>query len=411
MSKLTKLEQIFLEDPSRMDMGKKKLSERYKISEDEVEVSRKRVRTIISATALVDELESNNYTGNIKDTAKTIVQNSAETSLDFQLDIVKRQCDSRLKEKEDKYKTLLGEYVKVNDAYNDVLRLKEPVNNYSIPITKEGNREGASIIIYSDFHLGAVVEKASVNGLNEYNPEIARKRSDKCFDSTVKLINKDVKEFDKHNTVIFLNGDFINGYIHPDSQKITNSMTPIEEVIFAQEILTNGLKFILNNSDTDRITCVCHNGNHARVEKRMESSVDHRTSYESMLYASLANKFEGEVDFVIPQSDISYTNVLGKEIRAFHGHQCAFGGGIGGLTIPLTKFIMRQDTNKKADYNVMSHYHQLSLPTKNTMLNGSLVGMDNYCQTIGAQGELPVQAYRLLDSKYGFTSFNPIICT
>ncbi len=400
----------FLSNPSNMDMGAKKLSQRWKVSEEEVKESRDRARSILSAASLVEELENADYKGSIKDTAKTIVKNSAENTLDFRIDIVKRQCESKIKEKEQKYQVLLSEYEKINDAYNDYLRLNEYVNLYNIPLIPEHGRQGASIIIYSDWHLGQVVDKNSLNGLNEYNPEIAKKRANLCFSNTVKLINKDSDEFDNHSTVIFLNGDFVNGYIHPDSQKITNSMTPIEEVIYAQELLTNGLTHLQNNLNTDKIICICHNGNHARVEKRMESSVDHRTSYESMLYASLANKFSGEIDFVIPKSDISYTSVMGKTIRAFHGHQCNYGSGIGGLTIPLTKFIMRQDTNKKADFNVLSHYHQLSLPTKNSMLNGSLVGMDNYCQSIGATGEAPIQAYRLLDSRYGFTSFNPIIC-
>ena len=409
MSKLTIVDKYFLEDNARMDMGAKKIAARLKVTEEDVNKARAKVKGILSAEALIAELDNNNFKGSIKDTAKTILNNPTQ-SLDFQIDIVKRQCASKVKEQEKKYKVLLDEYEKVNDAYNDSLRLVEYPKQTAIPRVEDLGRQGASIIIYSDWHLGQIVEKSSLNGLNEYNPEIARKRTSRCFDSTIKLINKDVKEFDNHNTVIFLNGDFINGYIHPEAQRITNSMTPIEEVIFAQELLTNGLNHILENSNTDRITVVCHNGNHARVEKRMESSVDHRTSYESMLYHALANKFSNEIDFIIPPSDISYTNVLGKTVRAFHGHQVSSNGGIGGLSIPLNKFVMRQDANKKADLNIMSHYHQLSLPTKNTMLNGSIVGMDNYCQTIGALGEVPQQAYRLLDSKYGFTSFNPIIC-
>lgn len=44
------------------------------------------------------------------------------------------------------------------------------------------------------------------------------------------------------------------------------------------------------------------------------------------------------------------------------------------------------------------------------MMTGSLCGFDTYAQSIGASKEPPLQAYRLLDSKYGFTGFNPIIC-
>lgn len=409
MSKLTALDKYFLEDSSRLQRGTKSIAQRTKSTEEDVIIARKKHKTILSASSLLEELNDRGYTGDIKETVATIINNPKE-SLDFKMDSLRRQYESKNKDIQARYNTLLREYENLDLKYNDNLRLDDYPQVACIPKYPQYERQGASLIIYSDWHVGQIVDKSSLNGLNEYNPEIARQRANKCFDSTIKLINKDVPEFNQHTTVIFLNGDFINGYIHPDAQRITNSMTPIEEVLFAQELLISGLNSILENSKTDKIICICHNGNHARQEKRMESSIDHRTSYETMLYSSLAQKFKDEIEFVIPKSDLSYTNILGKKIRAYHGHQMKFSGGIGGLSVPLTKFIHRQDQNIKADYNIMSHYHQCSMPTKNTMLNGSLVGMDNYCQTIGAQGEPPLQAYRLLDSKYGFTSFNPIFC-
>lgn len=410
MSKLSKIEVLFLEDPKRMEMGKGKLSARYNVTEEEIEVSRLKVKQILSAANLVEELESSKYTGSIKDTAKAIIENKPEKPLDFQLDIVKRQCESKVRDMEERYKTLLSEYEKLDNKYDDALQLSEFPQTTQIKLLPEFKRQGASTIVWSDWHVGKMIEKLSVNNFNEFNPEIARKRAEKCADSSIKLINRDSDEFEQHDTVIFLNGDFIEGYIHPESQRVTNSMTPIEEVAFAQELIANNLEAILANSNTDKITVVCRTGNHSRNTKRMESSLDHKTNYETILYAFLAQKFKGQIDFVLPQSDLGYTEILGKTIRDFHGWQVSYGGGIGGLTIPLTKFIHRQNQNRKADYNVMGHFHQLSLPTKDCILNGSLCGFDNYAQSIGASCEPALQGYRLIDSKYGFTSFNPIIC-
>src|SRR5687768_9246495 len=409
MSLLNKLEVIFLEDSKRMDMGKGKLAKRYGVTEDEVDQSRAKVKAILSAAELVKELENKNYQGSIKDTAKSIVEQSAATSIDFQIDIVKRQCESKVKNEQEKYKQVLAAYEELEGKYNDALQLKDAKPYNIIPLIPEVKRQGASLIAVSDWHVGRVIEKKAVNGFNEFNPEIAKKRSEKFTDSVIKLITRDVDDFDKHDTVIFLLGDFIEGYIHPESQMIVNAMTPIEEVAYAQELLTDSIRTIIEMAPTDKVTVVCRTGNHARNTKRMESSLDHRTNYETILYAFLAQKFKGEVDFNLPESDIGYTNVLGKIIRDFHGWQVSYGGGIGGLTVPLTKFVTRQDGNRKADYNLMGHFHQLSLPTKDTMLNGSLCGFDTYAQSIGCSKEPALQGYRLLDSKYGFTGFNPII--
>lgn len=410
MSVLTKLDKIFLEDPSRMERGKKVISERYKVSEEEVEESRSKVRAILSATNLIQELEQTGFQGSIKDTAKSIIENSASSSVEFHIDVVKRQAESRIKAEQDKYKSLLEAYQDLDGKYNDALALTQfkPIN--IIPFIPEEKRQGASIVHWGDWHVEKVIEKKSVNNFNEYNPEVARKRAYLCANNSSKLINRDADEFDKHHTLIFLTGDFIEGYIHPESQRVTNSMTPVEASAFALELLTDGIRHIQENANTDDITVICKTGNHSRNTKRMESSIDHRTNYETMIYAFLAQKFKGEIQFNLPESDIGYTEVLGKVIRDFHGWQVGYGGGIGGLTIPLTKFIQRQNQNRKADLNLLGHFHQCSLPTKDSMMTGSLCGFDNFAQSIGAGKEPALQAYRLLDSKYGFTGFNPIIC-
>lgn len=412
MSKLSAIERVFIEDPKRMEMGKGKLAARYKVTEQEVERARVRVKSILAGSELVDELDKSQYKGSLKDTAKVISENNAKHSIDFQLDITKRQYESKVKNEKDKYSNLLTAYEELSDKYDDALELKEYKAIEPISILPEFKRQGASILVWSDWHVEKIVEKKSVNGFNEFNPEIAKKRAETCADSSVKLINRDSVDFDQHTTVLYLLGDFIEGYIHPESQRVINSMTPIEATAYAQELIAANIQFMLENADTSRIHVVCRTGNHARMTHRMESSIDHRTSYETMLYAILAQRFKGNpnISFDLPQSDIGYTEILGRTIRDFHGHQVSYGGGIGGLTIPLTKFIQRQNANKKADYNLLGHFHQFSLPTKDSMLNGSLCGFDNYAQSIAASVEPATQAYRLLDSRYGFTGLNPIIC-
>lgn len=410
MNKLTKLEKVFLEDPSRMDMGKGKLSTRYDVSEEEVDTARKRVKAILSGAELVEELESTKFQGSLRDAAKSIMENSANSSIDFQIDVIKRQTESKLKTQEQKYNNLLTEFDDLNNKYNDALLLKEFKPVHIIPLVPDIGRQGASIVHWGDWHVEKVIEKKSVNNFNEFNPEIARQRAYNCAVNSAKLINRDSSEFDKHDTVVYLTGDFIEGYIHPESQRVTNSMTPVEASAFALELLTDAITHIQENATTDRITVVCRTGNHSRNTKRMESTIDHRTNYESMIYAFLAQKFKGEIQFNLPESDIGYTTILDKVVRDFHGWQVSYGGGIGGLTIPLTKFIQRQNQNRKADFNLLGHFHQCSMPTKDSMMTGSLCGFDNYAQTIGAGKEPALQAYRLLDSKYGFTGFNPIIC-
>ena len=328
----------------------------------------------------------------------------------MEVDIVERKHKAIYKDLKSKYDRLLQNHEVLEDSYNDLLVIQENKKPINIPLTKEtkDGRSGASLILVSDWHVEKQIIPSSVNGMNEYNLDIAKQRAEKFTDSTIKLINRDAKDFANHTSVIYLLGDFIEGYLH-EHNNTTNYLTPVEATMYAKELLSNSLNTIFSNAKSKDFKVICKTGNHSRMTKKMNSSIDHRHNYEYMLYQMLSKQFPG-VDFNVPESDIGYTDILGYTVRDFHGWQLSYGGGIGGLTIPLTKFIQRQNSVKKADFNVFGHFHQFSKPTKDSMLNSSLCGYDTYAQTIGASYEPAQQGYQLLDSKYGFTISAPIIC-
>lgn len=659
----------------------------------------------------------------------------------MEVDIVERKHKAIYKDLKSKYDRLLQNHEVLEDSYNDLLVIQENKKPINIPLTKEtkDGRSGASLILVSDWHVEKQIIPSSVNGMNEYNLDIAKQRAEKFTDSTIKLINRDAKDFANHTSVIYLLGDFIEGYLH-EHNNTTNYLTPVEATMYAKELLSNSLNTIFSNAKSQNFKVICKTGNHcidsetevlthhgwvsslnlnigseimafnkedgsihntivdqystflnsdnylvtskhknelitsghnlvvnngflkvsdafnnnmlltnkdfrlagttsenmfrvssddiirfithivtdgtivhkskynvidktknswriqfklskerkiqrlqevlnaleipytlkkatksnsnvlqpyyirvygeiarhycedilnskkefpdffrnlsesqlkvlidelsitdgtirkygiewsstskhdvdivqeaciknnvecrftkseeknksgfknvkfrytssiytgenlhhfhkvtiekvnteatfvqianeygtlitrrngvvnftgnSRMTKKMNSSIDHRHNYEYMLYQMLSKQFPG-VDFNVPESDIGYTDILGYTVRDFHGWQLSYGGGIGGLTIPLTKFIQRQNSVKKADFNVFGHFHQFSKPTKDSMLNSSLCGYDTYAQTIGASYEPAQQGYQLLDSKYGFTISAPIIC-
>jgi len=93
-----------------------------------------------------------------------------------------------------------------------------------------------------------------------------------------------------------LGGDFIGGWIHPELSQ-TNIMSPIEEVLFAGELLTGCIETLLSKCDC-ALTIVCSRGNHARISPKMQFSNEMETSYETILYSILADKFKGRLKFL-----------------------------------------------------------------------------------------------------------------
>ena len=117
----------------------------------------------------------------------------------MEVDIVERKHKAQYKDLLSKYERALKEKEILENSYNDLLLIEEYKKPINIPLTKESNKErqGASLILVSDWHVEKEITKSSVNGMNEYNLKIAKQRSEKFADSTIKMINRDVKDFEE----------------------------------------------------------------------------------------------------------------------------------------------------------------------------------------------------------------------
>ena len=148
------------------------------------------------------------------------------------------------------------------------------------------------------------------------------------------------------------------------------------------------------------------------TQKKPRVSTSYKNSYEWMMYKDIQDYFSTnkKFEFVVPDGLFAYVSIYGFTNRFWHGDTIQYGGGIGGLTIPLIKAIGRYNTTIKADFNFMGHYHQLFEATKDCMVNGSGIGYSAYAQRIGASLERPQQGFKVIDSKHGYTTKLQIFC-
>lgn len=279
------------------------------------------------------------------------------------------------------------------------------------PTTPSNDDEATAIVQYSDWHIDEVVTPNTVNGLNEYNAQIAKERAILCFQNTLRVI-KTLRSGIKINTlVIHLGGDFIGGYIHPELMQ-TNSMSPIEGIFYAKELLVSGIEFLLKEGGFTNIIAVTSRGNHSRMTQKMQYSNDYSMNLESFLYKSLIWEFKDEkrIAFLDEENEIQYLEIYGRVNRFFHGWQIKSSGGIGGIGIPLYKQLHRWNSTKQADFNFMCDKHCYSMPTEDCQLNGSLKGYDSFATSHGFRFQEPIQSLTLLDKKRGYTIRTKIIC-
>jgi DNA-binding MarR family transcriptional regulator len=327
-------------------------------------------------------------------------------------DIEKRKVNAKVRELESKYNYLLAEYEDSEKRFDTLLNIKEQVKIIDIePILSQSKSEAIPIIQLSDWHFEEKVDPFVINGLNEYNLDIAAYRWNKCIQNSLKLVHKERQSSDIEQVVLWLGGDFITGYIHEELEE-DNYLSPTQATRFAKEKIITAIKFYLQHGKFKKIIIPCNFGNHGRTNKKPRVATGYKNSYEWMMFNDIADYFAGEkrLQFHIPNGLFAYLNIFEKKCRFWHGDSIKYGGGIGGLTVPLIKAIHKYDEQTKADYNFMGHYHQLWQATKNCIVNGSGIGFSPYAQRIGASPEEPKQAFSLIDVKYGMTTKMEIYC-
>jgi hypothetical protein len=275
------------------------------------------------------------------------------------------------------------------------------------PKLSKGTAEGTVVMVASDWHLEESVG-AEVGGLNIFNLDIAKQRTERFFQAGLRLIQLLQQDIKIDTVVLALLGDFITNNIHEECADVSE-LAPMHAITLAKGHLISGITFLLEHSDF-RLVLPCHSGNHARTTKTTRFSAENGHSLEYLMYLSLADYFRNEprVQFIIPEGAHSYLKVYDTTIRFQHGHMIKYGGGVGGIYIPVNKAIAQWDRARKADLNVFGHFHQL-VDGGNFICNGSLIGYNAFALSIKASYEPPKQALFLLDKRRGRTCSWPII--
>jgi hypothetical protein len=290
----------------------------------------------------------------------------------------------------------LGVAQGIGDARHDVppIRPRE---------TRSGLREATAVALASDWHIEEVVEGAKVNGVNEYNLDIAHRRAERYFAGLAYLIRYHQDHFAIRDLVLWLGGDLITGYLREEDLE-SNDVSPVQAIATLEVWLAEGIRSVLAGTDIELLTVVCNSGNHGRLTKKTQPRTREANSIEWLLYTWLAREFANEprVKFVLPHGSQTYLDVYDWTIRFTHGDETKFGGGVGGIMIPIRKAIAKWQTVRRADVTVMGHYHQEHF-LRDLVVNGSLVGFNEYALSIAAPYEDPRQGFFLMDKHRGIT--------
>lgn len=266
-----------------------------------------------------------------------------------------------------------------------------------------GLREGTACALASDWHIEEHVDAASVNGVNEYNVDIARTRAARFFSGFSYLTQYHQSHFKIRQGLLWLGGDLITGYLREENLE-SNELSPVQAIAELHAWIASGIRQYLEETQVEELRVVCNSGNHGRLTDKIRPSTQEANSIEWLMYVGLAREFASEprVKFVLPAGSQTYVQIYDVVMRFCHGHETKFGGGVGGIMIPIRKAIAKWDTVRRAHVTAIGHYHQEHF-LRDLIVNGSLIGYNPYALSIAAPFEEPRQSFFLVDSVRGVT--------
>lgn len=272
---------------------------------------------------------------------------------------------------------------------------------------------GIPLLFLSDIHFDEIVEPGQIQYMNEYNRDIATKRIQHTFNTTVRLLKKELANPKYEGIVLALGGDIFSGNIHEELAE-TNEASMFQSMLILMDIMVDGIKLL--KKEFGKVFIPCVTGNHGRSHKKMRFKNRAFDNYEWALYQFLAKHFEGDVaiQFMIPEGPDAQFTIYDKTICLTHGDQFRGGSGISGIFTPLMLGMARKQKRNNAvkrnfDIMMLGHFHQL-ITTQSLIVNGSIKGLDEYAFAANFPFEPPQQALLVFHPNKGITHQMAVLC-
>jgi hypothetical protein len=272
---------------------------------------------------------------------------------------------------------------------------------------------GVPTLFLSDLHWGEVVRPEELNGANEFNLEIARRRLRHTIDTTVHLLRTLDPKMRYPGIVVPLGGDMISGDIHEELAE-TNELPSIPTVLDLHDHLAPAIVHLADVCGRVFLPCVA--GNHGRTHKKPRFKNRARTSFDWMLYQFLIRTLGNDkrITFYVPEGPDARYRVAGVTYNLTHGDQFKAGDSIIGPIGPLMRGNQKKTAKQSAlqqPYDVMiaGHWHQY-IHLARMIVNGSLKGYDEYADSWNFSVEPPQQALWVTHPRYGINWRMPVLC-
>lgn len=278
-----------------------------------------------------------------------------------------------------------------------------PPKTKVMPPTKRvrgGKLPAAFVALASDWHTCEIVTERQTGGRNRHDQAIGTERAWRWARGLIRMCKDEQARADVRTLVVWLGGDFlVNDGLHYKSERACD-LSPPDEARAIRDMLAQIIDYLRRELDVPRIVIPTSWGNHDRSTDRIVPGHAGDYSHMQAVYRDLAAWFaaDSRLEFRIAESEWQAVDVHGYGLLFHHGHQIRYGGGVGGLAVPLLRSMGRLHADYDFRTLCIGHHHQRGMYQGGAAFsNGSLVGCNGYSIDMGLPTEAPCQAAFLID--------------
>jgi hypothetical protein len=291
--------------------------------------------------------------------------------------------------------------------------------------TKRAKHSGQAVVLHlSDLHVGEVVNREEVMGVNEYGLEIAGRRIGRLFNAAAILTTSAWPASDAApvKVCVLLGGDLISGHgLHPEHAE-TDAGTAYQQTKWAAEYIAAGvLRLHLDLAERFGkpvpIELISVVGNHGRdtfgkPRTKLVSIQSYDTLVSDFVEASL--KQYKTITHYRPRGFDAYFDAVGWPLLLTHGDRMGSGGGTGFIGPAATiikghrKILDTEHRQRRPVYKVFSGHFHTTCVTPFGFGNGSGIGYGEFAKSIRADPEPAQQNLVVFHERIGMLRWHPI---
>lgn len=329
---------------------------------------------------------------------------------------------------ERRYTALAGKYQKAIHENTVTLQLVSeikdlaPVKYSPLPKVQIIRKSGgdihqSAVLLFSDTHVGKVVEPSQTLGFGEYNFEVFLARLKFLEESVVSIIQNHINT-PLDELVIAMLGDMLDGNLN-HAVEAGQHLTLFSQYYSAGHAIAQFFRNLAAVVPKIRVkTCV---GNHTRWGTQRKMPTDNRFSNLDMFLYAFVEALTSDIkniEWSLDCQPFTIFEVQSFTFKASHGDHLR--GGDKALGIPnhsigreisTTSQLFNKHGRQAPHYYVCGHLHrgiQLPHALGEVVVNGGFPGLDNYALAENFNPVDPMQRLLFVHPKYGRTAEYPL---